>query len=308
MDAATHPESIHTPPGTATGPARPGQAAALRAARLRLCMTQEILAGAADVSVRTVIRAEKGEEINAENLRSLCAALGLDAGEVAAAPGPATVAAVARDIPGEVPGPPALPARSRTARAALNMSALAGALLALLPVVNLFTGYAMSEANGRPSVHEMSWLAGTVLARDVDELMSRMASGPLSGEPEISAGRQRLRFDCEERSAWAWLFGRYDRCRLATMTVDARAFGPSAAGLAIGPGVDVEILEAFALQLRSEPGTSLRVAFTDGFGTPAPGTFWFDPRGVDANLLPRIRPGRTHMHVVVTRNGREDVR
>lgn len=55
------------------------QAEAIREARARARMTQEHLARAAGVSEKTVRRAERNERISHENLRALCAVVGLDA-------------------------------------------------------------------------------------------------------------------------------------------------------------------------------------------------------------------------------------
>ena len=63
------------------GPSAEGReellARTLRNARERACKTQEHVAAEADISVRTVRRAETTGRVSAENLRSLCAALGL---------------------------------------------------------------------------------------------------------------------------------------------------------------------------------------------------------------------------------------
>src|SRR2546427_4320278 len=50
----------------------------IRDRRLRLNWTQERLAGASDVNLRTVQRAEGGYGIGSENLASIAAALGMD--------------------------------------------------------------------------------------------------------------------------------------------------------------------------------------------------------------------------------------
>ena len=55
------------------------QGVAIRAARIAMKMTQAHLAAASGVSEKTVRRAEAGDRIGPESLRSLCAALGLDA-------------------------------------------------------------------------------------------------------------------------------------------------------------------------------------------------------------------------------------
>lgn len=54
----------------------------LREARGRERMTQAVLADAAVVSTRTVMRAEKGWAISDENLRSICSVLKIDATHV----------------------------------------------------------------------------------------------------------------------------------------------------------------------------------------------------------------------------------
>lgn len=58
------------------------QGLAIRGARLERRMTQAHLAGLAGVSEKTVRRAECGDRLQADSVRALCAALGLDASEL----------------------------------------------------------------------------------------------------------------------------------------------------------------------------------------------------------------------------------
>jgi len=70
-----------------------GAAASLRVAREHARMTQAHLAVASGVSVRTVVRAERGARIGHESARALCAVLGLDASNLAVATSRPTVRA-----------------------------------------------------------------------------------------------------------------------------------------------------------------------------------------------------------------------
>lgn len=115
------------------------QGQALRAARAKLKMTQSILAGASGLSERTVMRAEKGRPVSAENLRSLCAVLGLDAAdlvrtEASAAP-PAQEALQPPSAAHEPPCVALPPSPERTVRRAVpGRWALAAAAAVLLAV------------------------------------------------------------------------------------------------------------------------------------------------------------------------------
>ena len=247
--AATEAEPVDEPQGPE--PARSGQALALRAARQKLCMTQEILAGAAGVSARTVMRAERGDEISAENLRAICAVLGLDAGGLAQ-PTPEPIAGGPRsptdDVPEDALDPASTPSPVTLTRRLILLSL---AMLVLTGWANMTVGLVGTFVDTMGPARQRSGLQGTLLAKRVNVAMALLAKGDVSSPPDM--GSRSYPYDaCTAAPVSDWILGHYGDCRMATRRLEVRRADRDGIAFSLGP-VDATLLGAFAMQLRDDP-------------------------------------------------------
>jgi transcriptional regulator with XRE-family HTH domain len=158
----------------------------LHAARRRKRMSQEHLAAAAGVSVRTIRRAERGEQISDESLRSLCATLELRSEvdpEGYSVPGVLVVDGKPHEFNG-----PAFSARVSTALRVLSyVPAATVAVAAVLVLMGTWSGMGLM-----PLAFFAAQIALVAAGPEISRRLDEPASAILSGFVSVNLGVQWL--------------------------------------------------------------------------------------------------------------------
>ncbi len=303
--------AIHADPveGVARNPAdQASPSSVLRSARLSRHMTQEVLASAAGVSSRTVIRAERGDEISVENLRAICSVLGLDAMELVRRPDTEPAGGAVESVAAGA-APIHMRLAALGAKVFPRLATWRFSVAAILMLVPAYAGtdYALEwvSTHFRPwefADRQVSTVRGTLVAGRVNVVLSRLSAGvaptPSDMGPNWDFGGGRA---CYTPLMTERLIGRTETCaRTGGPRIDVRMLGTHDVDFVVGP-VDGAFLEAFALQLAAPPGIALRVAVSADAATVPSGAFWFDPRGIDPRRLPSIGGRTPFLNVRISR-------
>jgi DNA-binding XRE family transcriptional regulator len=270
------------------------QAAEIDGARMRLKMSQEMLALAAGVSVRTVIRAGQGTRVSGESLRAICAVLGLDSAALAT---PAVPVSTGRDegvLPGTgdpIGGVYVAPVGTQPfLRRVLGfrrtpMRVVFGIVFSVSAAVS-----AAGMAYGvEKSVKAARWSGEHVFAAGVSRYVNALADGRDNGGalPAYEA------MGCPNWETFGSILGSFLRGQVEcertfrTVRLERTVAADGSTLLAVGP-VTAEFGHDVARRLSGNPGVSWSVAY--GTGRQGRDLAWFDPRRVPREEFP-LPPG-----------------
>ncbi len=272
-------------------------------------MTQAHLAAAAGVSSRTVMRAEKGEEISPESMRAICAVLDLDAASLPSGDARQVVEGREGDMrPPEQAAAP-IPWRRLLRRPSVFLGIPLGLVCGWLiwnsvPSIVLPGVYArhypMAEVIGAFKAPPLAF----ELSRPMDALtgdvapVTDMVQADWSIKPDAPTFFFQL---CEDPVPWDFLFMGDRRCQPWKGGIAVRSASSSRFEASVGP-MPGKTLAVVARLLTPNPGLSVRVAFTASDAPPGPGTLWLDPRHLSDGQVPRHPGNRAYLHVVAARS------
>lgn len=265
----------------------------IRQRRNAMSRTQKWLAEATRTSERTVMRAEKGEGLSAENMLAFCSALGVDVSEVPREPRPdaegnqrlrtSLVARVLHDLRG---------AARRLADQPTRRHVAASLSIALTVALGFNAWYGFQRFRIADQAFELYSLWA---ASDVAGLLAKVEAALPEASPDgvalmIASSSSRLYQDC---SGVSW-FGRLTQtasCRKDPVTVRQRVASPGRVEIEYGPTSRMTYLATAALLTRNPTVRAEMAVVPAGAFDAGPRTFWFDPRGVDPESLPRFADG-----------------
>lgn len=258
----------------------------LRGRRSTLRRTQKWLAEAADVSERTVIRAERNDPVSDENLLAICSVLGLD-------PQDAPPSRAAVDDPcGAVPESGGRPVPEGTVGSSGGMSP-GFAFLFVLPLLFgafLGVGHGKDTASWPLDVQAKNELVdmstSVSLARSINRIAYVTDGDPAFSDSDRSAFAALekgvvMRLACADGSG----------CRVSS--VNSRnlvARNGDATTVVVHPASSL-LLRATARQLSRDPRVQMAFAVGDVGASHGRGVLWFDPRGLSDDQLPSIPDG-----------------
>ncbi len=272
------------------------QATAIREGRARLKMSQEALAGASEVSVRTLIRAEQGQRVSGESLRSICAVIGVDAAGIEPSPPvrpdahtevspPEAVPPLDADNPQRVPVPPVA---KPFLRRLLGLRAVPLACLMLLVEAPAFMACLMGTYKTVRAIDAPTqWTMERHAARSVVAVAHAESTG---------TGWRRTLPSFEIRTCRApdnllkdavtdilTNFRHVDDCPVRTIVIERTSIAGGVL-LTVGP-VGGQFGRYVARRLSGDPSVMWSVAM--GSGHQARDLAWFDPRTIPAEDMPK---------------------
>lgn len=276
------------------------QATAIKEGRARLRMSQEALAGAAEVSVRTLIRAEQGQRVSGESIRAICAVIGIDATDI--------------DVPAAEPVPPVVANGTSLTGEGGGPGTGTPAQEAVVPDVRVPLGRRLLGLRQTPLLLAMTVLALPVmLATLMGTVKAIMAAdAPRQWVLERHAARSVIAVSHVESTGAGWqrtlpsfevplckvpedflrdairdLLTNYrhfeETCRPRTITIE-RTRVPGGVLMAVGP-VGGRFGRYVARRLSGDPAVTWSVAM--GSGRQARDLAWFDPRAIPPDDMPR---------------------